>query len=82
MFYRGRMGARRPTTCDLVYSDEECRWLKAIDRWKREHDGRTPNCREVLEIARELGYAKTAPARRASPAFDKRVSSAGAPSTE
>jgi hypothetical protein len=49
----------RPGTADVLYSEEEVAFLKAIDRWRREHGDRTPDCREVLKIARELGYRKT-----------------------
>lgn len=62
MFYRGRNDPQRPATADCVYSDEELEWLKAIDRWRRENNDRTPDCGEVLNIARSLGYAKLAPA--------------------
>lgn len=58
MFIHGGKRKRNPLTADVVYSDEELIWLKAVDRWRRAHDGRTPNFREVLSIARSLGYEK------------------------
>lgn len=47
-----------PTTCERDYSTEEVEFMNALDEYKR-HSGRMfPTCSEILEVIRNLGYAK------------------------
>lgn len=47
------------TYTGAALTEEEVAFGKAVERWKRGHDGRTPDCREVLAILLQLGYRKT-----------------------
>jgi hypothetical protein len=48
-----------PTTCERDYSNEEIEFMRAIEQYKRDSGRMFPTCSEVLEVIRELGYAKT-----------------------
>jgi hypothetical protein len=49
------------------YTEEECEFLMAMDRYKREARRPYPTWREVLRVLKELGYRKvTATPARAS----------------
>lgn len=41
-----------------IYTDEEWKFIKAMDRLKRDLR-RMPTCKEVLERARGLGYVRS-----------------------
>ncbi|MBW3599811.1 MAG: hypothetical protein KY475_21390 [Planctomycetes bacterium] len=51
-----------PTTCERDYSDDEIEFMHALDEYKRKHGRMFPTCSEILEVIRDLGYAKPAPA--------------------
>ena len=58
---RHASGRRRlvdPTTCERDYSLEELEFLKAIQEYKRSSGRMFPTWSEVLEVVRDLGYAK------------------------
>jgi hypothetical protein len=40
------------------YDAEQIEFIKAMDRYKREHNRPYPTCSEVLGVARSLGYRK------------------------
>jgi hypothetical protein len=48
--------------CGSEYTAEELEFLKAIDRYKRERQRPHPSWREILAVARSLGYRKVAEA--------------------
>ncbi|NLS95209.1 MAG: hypothetical protein GXX96_23885 [Planctomycetaceae bacterium] len=50
-----------PTTCERDYSDDEVEFMNALDNYKRASGRMFPTCSEILEVIRELGYAKKAP---------------------
>ena len=53
--------ARHRSTSSLdIYSDEELAFLKAIDRFKREHRRPHPSLEEIFALAHWLGYRKVA----------------------
>ena len=41
-----------------TYTDEELEFLKAIDKYKSDYHRMYPNCKEVLYVAKCLGYKK------------------------
>ena len=47
-----------PTTCERDYSDEEIEFMRAMDDYKRANGRMFPTCSEILEVIRELGYAR------------------------
>ncbi|MHB8902214.1 MAG: hypothetical protein ACYC6Y_25940 [Thermoguttaceae bacterium] len=47
-----------PTTCERDYSDEEVEFMSALDNYKRTSGRMFPTCSEILEVIRNLGYAK------------------------
>lgn len=47
-----------PTTCERDYSDDEVEFMNALDNYKRASGRMFPTCSEILEVIRELGYAK------------------------
>lgn len=51
-----------PTTCEREYSEEEVEFMQAMEAYKRKNGRMFPTCSEVLEVIRDLGYAKTASA--------------------
>jgi hypothetical protein len=81
-----RLGERRckvnrrrqidPTTCERDYSTDEIEFMQAMDEYKRRSGRMFPTCSEILEVVRDLGYAKqplaaavaTAPELPSSPA--------------
>jgi len=59
---RQASGRRRnidPATCDREYSAAELEFLGAVQEYKRTSGRLFPTWSEVLDIARDLGYAKT-----------------------
>lgn len=42
------------------YTDDEVEFLKAMERFKREHCRPFPTCSEVLAVLQSLGYRKIA----------------------
>jgi len=79
---REKVSRRRqidPTTCERDYSDAEVEFMNAMDLYKRKNGRMFPTCSEILEVIRDLGYAKLpilpatpieveAPATEATPA--------------
>jgi hypothetical protein len=62
---REKVARRRqidPTTCEREYSDEEIEFMQAMDAYKRTSGRMFPTCSEILEVIREMGYVKAAPA--------------------
>ena len=47
-----------PTTCERDYTDEEVRFMRAMDDYKRDSGRMFPTCSEILEVVRSLGYTK------------------------
>ncbi|MFC1757605.1 hypothetical protein ACFL2H_02415 [Planctomycetota bacterium] len=47
-----------PTTCERDYSDDEIEFMHALDEYKRANGRMFPTCSEILEVVRDLGYAK------------------------
>lgn len=60
-FIEGIMRKPRPTMNTIAeeYSDEEREFMMAMDRYKREKNRPYPTCKDILEVARKLGYRKT-----------------------
>ncbi len=58
-------------TCDVIYSDEEREYFRAIDDYKRINKRPHPTLRELLAVAVSMGYRKTEPAEP-PPVFKKR----------
>lgn len=58
---REKVSRRRqidPTTCERDYTPEEVEFMNAMDDYKRASGRMFPTCSEVLEVIRNLGYAK------------------------
>jgi hypothetical protein len=58
---REKVNRRRqidPTTCERDYSPEELEFMSALDTYKRKNGRMFPTCSEILEVIKELGYAK------------------------
>ena len=58
---RKKVNRRRqidPTTCERDYTPEEVEFMNALDDYKRTSGRMFPTCSEVLEVLRDLGYAK------------------------
>jgi hypothetical protein len=47
-----------PTTCERDYTSEEIEFMQAMDAYKRASGRMFPTCSEILEVMRNLGYAK------------------------
>jgi hypothetical protein len=62
---RAKVSRRRqidPTTCERDYTTDELEFMGALDEYKRTSGRMFPTCSEILEVIRNLGYAKTASA--------------------
>jgi hypothetical protein len=60
---REKVSRRRqidPTTCERDYTTDEVEFMNALDDYKRTSGRMFPTCSEVLEVIRNLGYAKPA----------------------
>jgi len=60
---------RAPGECpDLadgrILPADEFQFMLAMQRWRERHRGRHPDCRDVLAVAKALGYARETPAWR------------------
>ena len=67
---RDKVNRRRqidPTTCERDYTPEEIEFMQAMDEYKRRNGRMFPTCSEILEVVRDLGYAKQAAAVAAPP---------------
>ena len=51
-----------PTTCDRDYSQAEMEFMQAMSAYKQASGRMFPTWSEVLEVLRDLGYEKIAPA--------------------
>lgn len=47
-----------PTTCERDYSGDEVEFMQAMDAYKRKNGRMFPTCSEILEVIRDLGYAR------------------------
>ena len=47
-----------PTTCERDYTQDEIEFMNALDQYKRDNGRMFPTCSEILEVVRNLGYAK------------------------
>ena len=47
-----------PTTCESDYSNDEIEFMHALDAYKRASGRMFPTCSEILEVLRDLGYAR------------------------
>jgi hypothetical protein len=64
---REKVSRRRqidPTTCERDYTPDEVEFMSAMDDYKRASGRMFPTCSEVLEVIRNLGYAKLSPGER------------------
>lgn len=53
---------RHPVSVDcMIYDDDEAEFMLAIDNYKRRNKRLFPTCREILLIAKALGYRKVVP---------------------
>jgi hypothetical protein len=52
-----------PDTGDVVYTEEEVAFLKAVERFKMANNRKFPTLREILLVAKSLGYEKTGEAK-------------------
>lgn len=43
------------------YTPDELEFMKAMDSWRHWRGGRYPTCRDVLDVAKALGYRKVEP---------------------
>lgn len=50
-----------PTTCERDYTADEIEFMHALDAYKRANGRMFPTCSEILEVIRNLGYARTPP---------------------
>ncbi|HUY90745.1 MAG TPA: hypothetical protein VMV10_18570 [Pirellulales bacterium] len=67
---REKVSRRRqidPTTCERDYTADEVEFMNALDDYKRTSGRMFPTCSEVLEVIRNLGYAKPREAVPAAP---------------
>jgi hypothetical protein len=67
---RRKVARRRqidPTTCERDYTGDEIEFMQALDDYKRRSGRMFPTCSEILEVVRDLGYAKTAAQAEAAP---------------
>ncbi|MEQ1825052.1 MAG: hypothetical protein ABL921_03875 [Pirellula sp.] len=48
-----------PTTCERDYTGEEVEFMQAMETYKRKNGRMFPTCSEILEVIRDLGYAKS-----------------------
>jgi hypothetical protein len=58
---RAKVNRRRqidPTTCERDYTPDEIEFMQAMDEYKRRNGRMFPTCSEILEVVRDLGYAK------------------------
>ena len=58
----GRRRMIDPTTCDRDYSKAEMEFMQAMSAYKQASGRMFPTWSEVLEVLRDLGYEKGAPA--------------------
>ena len=58
----GRRRLIDPTTCDRDYSKAEMEFMQAMSEYKQSSGRMFPTWSEVLEVLRDLGYEKSAPA--------------------
>ena len=47
-----------PTTCERDYTNDEIEFMQAMDEYKRRSGRMFPTCSEILEVIRDIGYAK------------------------
>ncbi len=45
-------------TSDVIYTDDEAEFFKAVEAWKKKTGNRFPALSELLTILRSLGYRK------------------------
>lgn len=50
-----------PTTCERDYSGDEIEFMTALEVYKRTAGRMFPTCSEILEVIRDIGYAKLSP---------------------
>jgi hypothetical protein len=58
---REKVSRRRqidPTTCERDYTDDEVEFMHALDKYKRTSGRMFPTCSEILEVLRDMGYAR------------------------
>ena len=58
----GMPAGTHPADSAVEYTPAEFEFLRAMERYKREHRRPHPTCCEVLAVALSLGYRKVAPA--------------------
>jgi hypothetical protein len=83
---REKVNRRRqidPTTCERDYTNDEVEFMHALDRYKRTSGRMFPTCSEVLEVIRDLGYAKVSPTATAdiAPAAETKSSATASVAT-
>ena len=50
-----------PTTCERDYTGDEIEFMTALEVYKRSAGRMFPTCSEILEVIRDIGYAKLSP---------------------
>ena len=57
---RQKVARRRsnPATCERAYTTDEVEFMNALSEYKRNSGRMFPNCSEILEILKGLGYEK------------------------
>jgi hypothetical protein len=69
-----------PTTCERDYTADEIEFMHALDAYKRASGRMFPTCSEILEVIRNLGYARLPVTEMpSSPSVTDGDDSAGAP---
>ena len=53
-------GMKHPVTSEVEYADEETEFMMTMERYKRENKRPFPTWREVLAVAKSLGYRQVA----------------------
>jgi hypothetical protein len=61
-----------PTTCERDYTNDEIEFMQAMDAYKRSSGRMFPTCSEILEVVRNLGYARVSnPVATEEPALEE-----------
>ncbi len=60
MVYKRKHPARS-TNVGGEYSEAQSEWIRAGLAWRQAHGGRLPTSREILAIAKSLGYRRVEP---------------------
>lgn len=56
----GMVAGTDPAIADVYYDPDELEFIRAVERYQREHRRKFPTFVEVLDVAKALGYRKVA----------------------